>query len=88
MKRTTIIAIFALLLAAPSFAQNKKRDVAFDAYEWDFGTILAEAGTVCHTFTMQNKSKEPVTIGSAIPVVNASKPSTPLMSSCQVRRHR
>lgn len=67
MKRTTIITICALLLTAPVFAQNKKSAVAFDAYEWDFGTILAEAGTVCHTFTMQNKSKEAVTIGSAIP---------------------
>ena len=66
MKRKTIIAILALLLTAPVWAQSKKSPVSFNAYEWDFGTINAAAGAVCHTFILQNTSKAPVTIGKFV----------------------
>ena len=48
-------------------AQTKKSPVVFDAYEWDFGTIEAAEGTVAHTFTFTNNSKEAVKIDRDIP---------------------
>ena len=66
MKRTIIITICALMAVMTVTAQ-KKSAVSFDAYEWDFGQVNAAAGTICHTFTLQNKSKTPVTIQKAIP---------------------
>ena len=61
------VAAVISMAAMPMSAQTKKSPVQFDAYEWDFGTINAAAGTVCHTFTLQNISKQPVSIGNAIP---------------------
>ena len=59
--------IFAgLLLAAPSFAQQKSA-ARFNHYEWDFGRIEAVDGAVCHTFTFRNVSKTPVVIARTIP---------------------
>ena len=59
--------IFAgLLLAAPSFAQQKSA-ARFNHYEWDFGRIEAVDGAVCHTFTFRNISKTPVVIARTIP---------------------
>jgi len=52
---------------AAAEAQNWKSPVAFDRYEWDFGTVEAAEGTVCHTFTFTNKSKEAVKIDRDIP---------------------
>lgn len=66
MKRTIIITICAVLSVMTITAQ-KKSAVSFDAYEWDFGQVNAAAGTICHTFTLQNRSKAPVTIQKAIP---------------------
>ena len=52
---------------ATADAQTKKSPVVFDAYEWDFGTVDSANGTVCHTFTFTNKSKEAVKIAKDIP---------------------
>ena len=38
----------------------------FDAYEWDFGQVNASLGAICHTFTLENKSKQPVTIAKTV----------------------
>ncbi len=56
----------ALMVATPMTAQ-KKSALTFDAYEWDFGTVNAAAGAVCHTFTFKNKSKADVKVVKANP---------------------
>ena len=66
MKKLLAISICALLLAAPVWAQ-KKSAVSFDSYEYDFGTVNAAEGAICHTFTFKNKSKAPVAIGEVKP---------------------
>ena len=66
MVRKIGAVIIALLLVAPVCAQ-KKSQVRFDVYEWDFGTVNAAEGTVCHTFTMHNTSKADVSIQRAVP---------------------
>ena len=66
MKRLTATLVCALCMFAAE-AQNWKSPVAFDRYEWDFGTVEAAEGTVCHTFTFTNKSKEAVKIDRDIP---------------------
>ena len=48
-------------------AQFKKNAVSFDAYEWDFGTVGADKGAVCHTFTLKNNTRREVRIGRQIP---------------------
>ncbi len=53
-------------MTVAGFAQ-KKSAVKFDVYEWDFGTVEVADGTVCHTFTFKNISKQPVKIGKTIP---------------------
>ena len=55
------------MAVASSVAQNKNTSVIFDAYEWDFGNVNASLGAVCHTFTLQNKSKASVSIAKTIP---------------------
>ena len=65
MKKLFFSIIASLLLAAPSFAQ--KSAAKFDTYEWDFGRIEACDGAVCHTFTVRNVSKAPITFGKTIP---------------------
>ena len=67
MRRLTATLVCVLCLAAAVNAQTKKSPVTFDSYEWDFGTIEAAEGTVCHTFTFTNKSKETVKIDRDIP---------------------
>ncbi|WP_304382305.1 glycoside hydrolase family 3 N-terminal domain-containing protein, partial [Paramuribaculum intestinale] len=69
-----------MLLAFPMEAQ-KKSAVSFDSYEWNFGKVNAAEGAVCHTFTLKNKSKEPVSISKAIPsceCISAQYPTTPI----------
>ncbi|MBR5655988.1 MAG: glycoside hydrolase family 3 C-terminal domain-containing protein [Prevotella sp.] len=66
MKKSIIITICALLTVGTLSAQ-KKSAVSFDAYEWDFGKVKGSLGAVCHTFTLQNKSKAPVVISKSIP---------------------
>ncbi len=67
MKRLSIAVLGMLILGFPLQAKTLKSPVAFDAYEWDFGTVNPRQGTVCHTFTMTNKSDKPVKIGKSIP---------------------
>ena len=67
MKRTIISIFCAVALLTSVDAQTKKSPVVFDSYEWDFGTIEAAEGTVAHTFTFINKSKEVVKIDRDIP---------------------
>ena len=67
MKKFTFLMVCSLLAATPTLAQLKKSPITFDRYEWDFGAINASKGTVCHTFTLQNTSKQPVQIGKSIP---------------------
>ena len=67
MKKIILTLFCALGLIAASDAQNRKSPVVFDAYEWDFGTIEAAEGTVSHTFTFTNTSKEAVKIDRDIP---------------------
>ena len=67
MKRLTATLVCALCMFAAAEAQNWKSPVAFDRYEWDFGTVEAAEGTVCHTFTFTNKSKGAVKIDRDIP---------------------
>ena len=66
MKKLLAISVCAMLLAAPVWAQ-KKSAVSFDSYEYDFGTVNAAEGAICHTFTFKNKSKAPVAIGQVKP---------------------
>jgi len=65
MKKVLLFIAMALF-TANSFAQ-KKSAVKFDAYEWDFGAVEVADGTVCHTFTFKNTSKQPVRIAKTIP---------------------
>ena len=66
MKKLFFCVIAGLFLAASSFAQQKSA-AKFDTYEWDFGRIEACDGAVCHTFTMQNTAKYPLSIAKIIP---------------------
>ena len=60
-----VIAVY--LLSAVSLSAQKNRLVAFDVYEWDFGSLDQSEGTVCHTFTLFNKSKAAVKIARTVP---------------------
>ena len=40
--------------------------VEFDSYSWDFGLVNAAKGSVCHTFTVTNKSDKEVSIARDI----------------------
>ncbi len=64
--KKALLCIAMALVAGSSFAQ-KKSAVKFDAYEWDFGAVEVADGTVCHTFTFKNTSKQPVKIAKVIP---------------------
>ena len=56
-----------LFVGTPLWAQQKKSPVVSDSYEYDFGTVEASRGSVCHAFTLQNRSKAAVRIGRALP---------------------
>ena len=73
MKKLTILMACTLLATAPSLAQTKKSPVRFDTYEWDFGPVNTNNGTVCHTFTLHNISNATVQIGKAIPTCECIK---------------
>ena len=66
MKKSITLFVLLSLCALVSLAQ-KNQTVVFDSYEWDFGTIEAVEGTVCHTFIIYNKAKTPVRIVRSIP---------------------
>ena len=77
MKKLTILMACTLLATAPSLAQTKKSPVRFDTYEWDFGPVNTNNGTVCHTFTLHNISNATVQIGKAIPTCECIKAVCP-----------
>ncbi|MCQ2197599.1 MAG: glycoside hydrolase family 3 C-terminal domain-containing protein [Bacteroidaceae bacterium] len=76
MKKILVSVALCTLIGAPSMAQNKS-SVSFDAYEWDFGKVIAEQGTVCHTFTCKNTSKLPIRIGKTVPSCDCIKAHYP-----------
>ena len=67
MKRMTSLLTAALLFAGSVSAADWKSPLSFDSYQWNFGSINPAEGTVCHTFTFTNKSKETVAIFGDIP---------------------
>ena len=67
MKKIIISILCAICFIGAAQAQKAKSPVAFDKYEWNFGAIDPADGTVCHTFTFRNNSKEPVLISRDIP---------------------
>ncbi len=77
MKKLTILMACTLLATTPSLAQTKKSPVRFDTYEWDFGPVNTNNGTVCHTFTLHNISNATVQIGKAIPTCECIKAICP-----------
>ena len=66
IKTLLAIAMFGFGTTFSVSAQNNKSNVAFDTYEWDFGTISTQKGAVCHTFTFKNQSKKDIKIGKQI----------------------
>lgn len=68
MTKSRIISLLlcSILSVAPVCGQVKNKAVTFDAYEWDFGSINVEDGTVCHTFKMKNNTKHDIKIGKTI----------------------
>ena len=67
MKRITSLLTAAFVFAASAGAADWKSPISFDSYQWNFGSINPAEGTVCHTFTFTNNSKEAVAIFSDIP---------------------
>ena len=67
MKRIASLLMAALFFAASISAAVWKSPLSFDSYQWNFGSINPAEGTVCHTFTFTNKSKETVAIFGDIP---------------------
>ena len=67
MKRITSLLTAAFVFAASAGAADWKSPISFDSYQWNFGSINPAEGTVCHTFTFTNNSKEDVAIFSDIP---------------------
>jgi beta-glucosidase len=67
MKRFAFIALCLLGCLVSIHAQKKSPSVKFDAYEWDFGTVDASKGAVCHTFTLKNISNGDFKISKDIP---------------------
>ena len=65
MKKLFAFALCAMMVAASATAQ--KSALLFDAYEWDFGTVNAAAGAVCHSFTLKNKSDADVKVSEVKP---------------------
>lgn len=67
MKRVISSIIALALSTAAIFAADWKSPITFDSYEWNFGSINPTKGTVCHTFTFTNTSRNHVTIHGDIP---------------------
>ncbi len=68
IKRILSAAALSIVMSVPAVqAQTAKNALSFDAYEWDFGTVGADKGAVCHTFTLRNNSKKEIRIGRQIP---------------------
>ena len=67
MKHQLFLIVCALMVVTTAPAQKNKSKAVFDTYKWDFGQVNANLGAVCHTFTLENKSKAPVQIAKDIP---------------------
>ena len=67
MKRIASLLMAALFFAASISAAVWKSPLSFDSYQWNFGSINPSEGTVCHTFTFTNTSKEAGAIFGDIP---------------------
>ena len=81
MKRTFSACIATLCLMALPLSTAAKGSIAFDTYEWDFGTLSAMRGAVCHRFTLTNHTDHAVRIGRDIPsceCVQALYPTEPI----------
>ena len=77
-----------LFVGTPLWAQQKKSPVVSDSYEYDFGTVEASRGSVCHAFTLQNRSKAAVRIGRALPsceCIQARYSAEPIQPGASVR---
>ena len=66
-KRFFAVMACTLLCALTVSAQVRKSPVTFDRYSWDFGTVEAAKGAVCHRFEMRNTSKSAVRIATSVP---------------------
>ncbi len=66
-KRFFAVMACTLLCALTVSAQVRKSPVTFDRYSWDFGTVEAAKGAVCHRFEMRNTSKSVVRIATSVP---------------------
>ena len=60
-----LIALFFLTFT--TLSAQKNRLVFFDSYEHDFNSLDEAEGTVCHTFTLYNKSKSAIKIARSVP---------------------
>ena len=82
MKQTFSACISALcLMALLPLSAAAKGNIVFDTYEWDFGTLSAMRGAVCHSFTLTNHSDHAVRIGRDLPsceCVQALYPTEPI----------
>ena len=69
MTKTNVFSLLlcSVLAIAPMNAQVKNKAVTLDSYKWGFGDINAEDGTISHTFTMKNNSKQEIRISKAVP---------------------
>ena len=82
MKQTFSACISGLcLMVLLPLSAAAKGNVVFDTYEWDFGTLSALRGAVCHNFTLTNHTDHAVRIGRDIPsceCVQALYPTEPI----------
>lgn len=65
MKKLCLPLIFSAVLMLTS--AGKQKDVTFDSYNYDFGTINSRQGAVSHRFRLTNNGKSPVTVARTIP---------------------
>ena len=82
MKQTFSVCISGLcLMVLLPLSAAAKGNIVFDTYEWDFGTLSALRGAVCHNFTLTNHTDHAVRIGRDIPsceCVQALYPTEPI----------
>ena len=82
MKQTFSACISGLcLMVLLPLSAAAKGNIVFDTYEWDFGTLSALRGAVCHNFTLTNHTDHAVRIGRDIPsceCVQALYPTEPI----------
>ena len=78
MKQTFSVCISGLcLMVLLPLSAAAKGNVVFDTYEWDFGTLSALRGAVCHNFTLTNHTDHAGDIPSC-ECVQALYPTEPI----------